>query len=115
MEHLPDLLRVPLAAVIHHARSANYFQVRDSCEAAQDFAVHAIGTGSVGFVAIETFKGQHCDARRCMFRRAIPHQRSNRQQRDRQWNQRRAGWVALHLLSATDGNSNAPRADRLML
>jgi hypothetical protein len=32
MERLPDLLRVPLAAVIHHARSANYFQVRDSCE-----------------------------------------------------------------------------------
>jgi hypothetical protein len=54
MERLPDLLRVPLAAVIHHARSANYFQVRDSCEAAQDFAVHAIGGGSVGFVAIET-------------------------------------------------------------
>jgi hypothetical protein len=96
MERLTDLLRVPLAAVIHHARSANYFQVRDSCEAAQDFAVHAIGKRSVGFVAIGTFKWQHCDARRCMFRRPIPHQRSNRrQQPDRQENQRRPGWVAL--------------------
>jgi hypothetical protein len=43
MERLPDLLRVPLAAVIHHPRSANYFQVRDSCEAAQNFSVDAIG------------------------------------------------------------------------
>ena len=78
MERLSNLLRVPLAAVIHHARSADYFQVGDSCEAAQDFAVHAISECSIRFVAIETFKRQHCDSRWCTFWRAIPHQHSHR-------------------------------------
>src|SRR5438128_8636458 len=50
MKRPPDLLRVPLAAVFHHARSADYFQVRDSCQAAQDFAVHPISECSVRFV-----------------------------------------------------------------
>jgi len=47
------------ALVLHHARSADHFQVGDLGEIGQDFIMHAGGEKCVFFVLAQIFKGQH--------------------------------------------------------
>src|ERR1039457_5989836 len=63
-ELLPDLTQIPSnpALVLHHARVAYHFQVRDFGEISQNFVLHSISKICVLLVRTQVFEWQHGDA-----------------------------------------------------
>ena len=63
-ELLADLAQIARGAglVLHDARAADHFQIRDLREVGQDLVLHAVGEEDVLFVAAQIFKRKHRDA-----------------------------------------------------
>jgi len=59
---IADLAHISFAAVIHHARSADHFEIGDLRQLGQDVVLHAVGKERVLFVVAQIFQRQHRNA-----------------------------------------------------
>ncbi len=59
---IPNLAHIAFAAVLHHAGSADDFEIGDLRQLGQNVVLHTIGEDGVFFLVVQIFKRQNGDS-----------------------------------------------------
>src|SRR5437762_2891842 len=115
---ISNLTEISFAAIFHHTRSADDFQVADLRQLGQDVILHTISKRAIFLLLTEVFKRQngYSSCWRLPDQFALPHDpASGRSQTNQRCHEECTCWIAPDPFPSSCENSGVSRLNRFML